>query len=80
MSSFPRWGSRLWSCSSDRAAKSSIRWTRPAADSRWPTTAKADAGMIGANFAVAETGSFWLSEAQYKVNALGFLSQHLRND
>jgi L-lactate dehydrogenase complex protein LldG len=36
-----------------------------------------DLGVVRALFGVAETGSLWLSEAQYKVNALGFLSQHL---
>jgi len=36
-----------------------------------------DLGVVRALFGVAETGSVWLSEAQYKVNALGFLSQHL---
>lgn len=36
-----------------------------------------DVGVVRALFGVAETGSVWLSEAQYKVNALGFLSQHL---
>jgi L-lactate dehydrogenase complex protein LldG len=36
-----------------------------------------DVGIVRALFGVAETGSLWLSEAQYKVNALGFLSQHL---
>lgn len=36
-----------------------------------------DVGVVRALFGVAETGSLWLSEAQFKVNALGFLSQHL---
>jgi L-lactate dehydrogenase complex protein LldG len=36
-----------------------------------------DVGVVRALFGVAETGSLWLSEAQYKVNALGFLAQHL---
>jgi L-lactate dehydrogenase complex protein LldG len=36
-----------------------------------------DVGVVRALFGVAETGSLWLSDAQYKVNALGFLSQHL---
>jgi L-lactate dehydrogenase complex protein LldG len=33
--------------------------------------------VICAVFGVAETGSVWLSEAQFKVSALGFLAQHL---
>ena len=36
-----------------------------------------DVGIVRPAFAVAETGSIWLSEAQYQVNALGYLSQHL---
>ena len=36
-----------------------------------------DVGIVRAAFGVAETGSVWLSEVQFGVNALGFLSQHL---
>ncbi len=36
-----------------------------------------DVGVVRAVFGVAETGSVWLTGAQFKVNALGFLSQHL---
>ena len=36
-----------------------------------------DVGIVRPQFAVAETGSIWLSETQYQVNALGYLSQHL---
>src|SRR4030095_11176563 len=36
-----------------------------------------DVGVVRALFGVAETGSLWLSEVQYKINALGFLAQHL---
>jgi L-lactate dehydrogenase complex protein LldG len=36
-----------------------------------------DIGIVRPRFAVAETGSIWLSETQYQVNALGYLSQHL---
>jgi L-lactate dehydrogenase complex protein LldG len=32
---------------------------------------------VRAAFGVAETGSVWLSEREFGVNALGFLSQHL---
>jgi L-lactate dehydrogenase complex protein LldG len=39
--------------------------------------ADVDVGVVRAAFAVAETGSVWLSEAEYQVNALGYLSQHL---
>jgi L-lactate dehydrogenase complex protein LldG len=36
-----------------------------------------DVGVVRALFGVAETGSVWLDEVQFRVNALGFLSQHL---
>jgi L-lactate dehydrogenase complex protein LldG len=36
-----------------------------------------DLGVVRAVFGVAETGSLYLSEHEYQVNALGFLSQHL---
>jgi L-lactate dehydrogenase complex protein LldG len=36
-----------------------------------------DVGIVRAVFAVAETGSVWLSEREFVVNALGFLPQHL---
>lgn len=39
--------------------------------------ADVDVGVVRPRFAVAETGSIWLSEEEYQVNALGYLSQHL---
>ena len=36
-----------------------------------------DVGVVRAAFGVAETGSVFLSEKEFGVNALGFLSQHL---
>ena len=36
-----------------------------------------DVGVVRPAFAVAETGSIWLSEKEYQMNALGYLSQHL---
>jgi L-lactate dehydrogenase complex protein LldG len=36
-----------------------------------------DVGVVRALLGVAETGSVLLTEEQFKVNALGFLSQHL---
>src|SRR6185369_1901148 len=36
-----------------------------------------DVGVVRAVFGIAETGSVALSERQFGVNALGFLSQHL---
>jgi L-lactate dehydrogenase complex protein LldG len=39
--------------------------------------ADVDVGIVRGGFAVAETGSVWFNEALFKINALGFLSQHL---
>jgi len=36
-----------------------------------------DVGVVRGVFGVAETGSVWLSEREFVINALGFLSQHL---
>jgi L-lactate dehydrogenase complex protein LldG len=36
-----------------------------------------DVGVVRAVFGIAETGSVWLTETEFKVNALGFLAQHL---
>ncbi|GAB3626646.1 hypothetical protein PTE30175_03062 [Pandoraea terrae] len=36
-----------------------------------------EVGIVRARYGVAETGSLWLSEAEYGVNALGYLVQHL---
>ena len=36
-----------------------------------------DVGVVRARFGVAETGSVWLTDADFTVSALGFLSQHL---
>lgn len=55
----------------------------PEVTGNWPlpedprALANVDVGVVRAAFGVAETGSVFLSEAQFKVNALGFLSQHL---
>jgi L-lactate dehydrogenase complex protein LldG len=47
----------------------------PALDPR--ALADVDVGVVRAAWGVAETGSVWLSEREYGVNALGFLAQHL---
>ena len=36
-----------------------------------------DVGVVRAPYGVAETGSLWLTQAQFRVNTLGFLAQHL---
>lgn len=39
--------------------------------------ADVDVGVVRARFGVAETGSVWITDADFRVSALGFLSQHL---
>src|SRR5262249_25021774 len=39
--------------------------------------ADGDVAVVRAAFGVAETGSIWLSEEELRVNALGYLAQHL---
>jgi L-lactate dehydrogenase complex protein LldG len=36
-----------------------------------------DVGVVRAVYGVAETGSVWITDGQFRVNSLGFLSQHL---
>ena len=36
-----------------------------------------DVGVVRAEFGVSETGMVWLTEQDFKINALGFLSQNL---
>jgi L-lactate dehydrogenase complex protein LldG len=36
-----------------------------------------DVGVVRARYGVAETGSVWITDADFGVSALGFLSQHL---
>ncbi|MFD1555780.1 lactate utilization protein C [Paraburkholderia silviterrae] len=36
-----------------------------------------EVGVVRSRFGVAETGSVWLSEREYVVNALGYLVQHV---
>jgi len=55
-----------------------IQGNRRAERVYWPRSLDdVDVGVVRAAFAVAETGSVWLSEREYHVNALGYLSQHL---
>ena len=54
-----------------RATVRSIAWLRRL------TCTTSTLAIVRAVFGVAETGSLWLTEAQFKVNTLGFLAQHL---
>jgi L-lactate dehydrogenase complex protein LldG len=60
------------------SATPEVRGTRRIAEVTAPAELDdVDVGVVRAAFGVAETGSVWLSEAEFGVNALGFLSQHL---
>jgi L-lactate dehydrogenase complex protein LldG len=60
------------------SATAEVKGNRPLARVRRPADLDdVDVGVVRAVFGVAETGSVWLSEAQFGINALGFLSQHL---
>ena len=58
--------------------KPEVEGNRPIGGVRNPADlADVDVGVVRAVYGVAETGSVWLTEAQFKVNTLGFLAQHL---
>ncbi|MEO7117046.1 MAG: LUD domain-containing protein [Caldimonas sp.] len=60
------------------SATPEVQGTRPIASVRHPGELDdVDVGVVRAVFGVAETGSVWLSESEYVVNAIGFLPQHL---
>jgi L-lactate dehydrogenase complex protein LldG len=60
------------------SAAPEVRGTRPLDKVRPPAELHdVDVGVVRAVYGVAETGSVWLTEAQFKVNTLGFLAQHL---
>jgi len=60
------------------SATAEVAGTRAVSSVRHPAELEdVDVGVVRAAFGVAETGSVWLSEREFGVNALGFLSQHL---
>lgn len=60
------------------SATPELAGTRPLPDPSRPGELEdVDVGVVRAAFGVAETGSVYLSEAEFGVNALGFLPQHL---
>lgn len=60
------------------SATNDVHGTFSVADVRDPRELQGvDVGVVRAAFGVAETGSVALSEREFGVNALGFLSQHL---
>jgi L-lactate dehydrogenase complex protein LldG len=71
---FERFPKALVICS----ATPEVRGTRRIAEVTAPRELDdVDVGVVRAAFGVAETGSVWLSEREFGINALGFLSQHL---
>ena len=55
-----------------------VRGNRPLRSGTDPASLEdVDVGVVRARFGVAETGSVWLTEADFQVSSLGFLSQHL---
>jgi len=60
------------------SAVKEVGGTRPLDAATPPASlADVDVGVVRARFGVAETGSVWFSEAEYVVNAIGYLVQHL---
>jgi len=60
------------------SATPEVKGNRALGDVRRPAELDdVDVAVVRAVFGVAETGSVWLTETQFKVNALGFLAQHL---
>ena len=60
------------------SATPEVAGNRPISDVREPADLDdVDVGVVRAVYGVAETGSVWLTEAEFKVNTLGFLAQHL---
>jgi L-lactate dehydrogenase complex protein LldG len=55
-----------------------VEGNRPLARVRAPAELEdVDVGIVRAVFGVGETGSVWLTDREFGVNALGFLAQHL---
>jgi L-lactate dehydrogenase complex protein LldG len=60
------------------SATPEVEGNRPIGGVRKPADlADVDVGVVRAVYGVAETGSVWLTEAEFRMNSLGFLAQHL---
>ncbi|MDR5751198.1 MULTISPECIES: LUD domain-containing protein [unclassified Caballeronia] len=60
------------------SAVDGIEGNRPlTADTPPASLQDVDVGVVRGRFGVAETGSVWFSEAEYIVNSIGYLVQHL---
>ena len=59
------------------SATPEVKGNRPIDTRRPQELNDVDVGVVRAIYGVAETGSVWLTEAQFRVNTLGFLAQHL---
>ena len=71
---YEKFGTDVALCS----AVDAIPGTRPLpADTPPASLHDVDVAVVAARFGVAETGSVWLSEVEYRVNTIGYLAQHL---
>jgi L-lactate dehydrogenase complex protein LldG len=71
-------GERFGARAEIASAVPEVRGTREIAAATEPVSLEdVDVGVVRARFGVAETGSLWLSEREYVVNALGYIVQHL---
>jgi L-lactate dehydrogenase complex protein LldG len=60
------------------SATPEVAGTRPIDEVRAPAELDdVDVGVVRAAFGIAETGSVLLTESHFRINALGFLAQHL---
>jgi L-lactate dehydrogenase complex protein LldG len=60
------------------SAAPEVRGTRALVASESPVALNdVDVGVVRAVYGVAETGSVWVTQSEFRVSALGFLSQHL---
>jgi len=60
------------------SATPEVQGTRPIESVQSPAELEdVDVGVVRAALGVAATGSVWLSEREFRINALGFLAQHL---
>lgn len=72
------WYANAFSGASALTAAPEVTFVESLDKGRLPASLHAvDVGIVRARYGVAETGSVWLSETEYGVNALGYLAQHL---
>jgi len=75
---FADWFCKRFPNANSCAATEEVTFARQVGVEETPTSLhNVDVGIVRARYGVAETGSVWLSECEYKVSALGYLAQHL---